>query len=193
MLHKFYGLVSKLYLSDFILTPLRLSEVLKKLNGGFLYADNSGLCSNLFLSLRHCSTFDTGDMTTTPQLPLVGPVMLNHTLESANSSSDCNRASCTNHSHFRQVIILVVGTGVATVMLPAAAFLALLRYRRHKQRIGSAADASDFRFSTDHAPDTYSKSASPMVSLAYSSGWDPLADGLNGDEFSLEALQSFRF
>ncbi|KAL8138710.1 hypothetical protein V2J09_004711 [Rumex salicifolius] len=165
--------------------------VLKKLNGGFKYSNNSGLCSNLFPPLRHCSAFDIGGTSTTsPQQPLVGPIMVNQSAESANSRSNCNRlSSCSNRSHISQLVIVFVGVAAATVMLTGAVLLAFLRYRSHKQRIGNAVDASDCRMSTEHC----SQTPSPLVSLAYSSGWDPRADGLNTDKFSQEVLQRFRF
>ncbi|EEF50365.1 leucine rich repeat receptor kinase, putative [Ricinus communis] len=66
-------------------------------------------------------------------------------------------------------------------------------YRRQKQKIGSAFDASDGRLSTDQAKEVYRKSASPLISLEYSNGWDPLAIGQNKNGLSQEFLESFMF
>lgn len=66
-------------------------------------------------------------------------------------------------------------------------------YRRRKQKIGSAYDSSDSRLSTDHVKEVYRKSASPLISLEYSSGWDPLAKGPGGNGFSQEVFESFMF
>lgn len=89
------------------------------------------------------------------------------------------------------MIVVVVIT--ASVVLATVGFLTFFRYRRHKQKIGTTVEASESRISTDHAIDVHSKSASPLVSLAYSSGWNPLADGLNSSDMSQEVLQYFRY
>lgn len=64
-------------------------------------------------------------------------------------------------------------------------------YRRRKQKIGSAFEASDSRLSTDQIKEVYRRSASPLISLEYSNGWDPLAKGPSGSGFSQEMFDSF--
>ncbi|WOL04334.1 LRR receptor-like serine/threonine-protein kinase GSO2 [Canna indica] len=46
---------------------------------------------------------------------------------------------------------------------------------------------------TDRAKDSLRRIASPLISLEYSHGWDPLADKRSGVGFSQEVSQSFRF
>lgn len=62
-------------------------------------------------------------------------------------------------------------------------------YRRRKQKIGSTFETSDNRLSTDQAKEVCRKSASPLINLEYSNGWDPLAR--DGSGFSQEILESF--
>ncbi|GKU88388.1 hypothetical protein SLEP1_g2657 [Rubroshorea leprosula] len=66
-------------------------------------------------------------------------------------------------------------------------------YPAKKQKIGSAFDASDSRLSTDQVKEVYRRSASPLISLEYSNGWDPLDKGRNGNGFSQEVFESFVF
>ncbi|GAB4834247.1 hypothetical protein Ancab_032513 [Ancistrocladus abbreviatus] len=165
---------------------------LKRLNVGFSYGNNSGLCGEGFPALRVCTALDNMNINTPQPIGL----KMNHTAiidlpKTANIQANCSQSSCSHSSRFPQIII-IVGVTVVTVTLVAAGFLAFFRYRRQKQKIGSV-ETTDSRHSIDQANDLYSKSASPLVSLAYSTGWDPLADGLNSGEFSIQFLQSYRF
>jgi serine/threonine protein kinase len=74
-----------------------------------------------------------------------------------------------------------------------AGFLIIFCYRRKKQKIGNTSDSSDGRLSTDQAKEFHRAGASPLASLEYSNGWDPLGDSRNGIEFSVEHLNNFRF
>lgn len=47
--------------------------------------------------------------------------------------------------------------------------------------------------STDQAKEVCRRSVSPLISLEYSNGWDPLAKGQSGDVFSQEVLESFMY
>nr|GMC82726.1 LRR receptor-like serine/threonine-protein kinase GSO1 [Ipomoea batatas] len=52
----------------------------------------------------------------------------------------------------------------------------------------------DSRLSTDQAKEVSRRSASPLINLEYSNGWDPLAKARNGNAaFSQEVLESFTF
>lgn len=87
---------------------------------------------------------------------------------------------------------LIFGAIGAIVALSITAILTFSWYRRRKQKIGSAFDTSDSRLSTDQVKDVYSRrSASPLISVEYSNGWDPMAKGWNGSGFSQEVLESF--
>ncbi|XP_042481422.1 somatic embryogenesis receptor kinase 1-like [Macadamia integrifolia] len=166
---------------------------LKKLNGGFQYGNNSDLCGVAFPSLRTCTATD--QLNSERSEPLgAGPngTSTKDIPESANFQMHCNQTNCSNPSKPSRVAV-AVGVIVITVALIVTGLLTFSWYRRRKQKIGSAFDTSDSRLSTDQAKDVYRKSVSPLISLEYSNGWDPLADGHNVSGFSQEVLQSFRF
>ncbi|KAK9277790.1 hypothetical protein L1049_007337 [Liquidambar formosana] len=170
-----------------------VSTALKKLNEGFQYGNNPGLCGVRFSSLRVCTAFDQGSIvqpessgwntnnTTSKKIP-----------ESANFRKQCNLTHCSDSSKFPQIAV-VAGVITVTFTFLGAGFLIFCWHRRRKQKIGSAFDMSDDRLSTDQAKEFYTKSASPLVSLEYSNGRDPFADGRNGDGLSQEFLHDFRF
>ncbi|KAL8049871.1 hypothetical protein ABFX02_06G047250 [Erythranthe guttata] len=107
------------------------------------------------------------------------------------------QSSCSNKSSKTSQASVAVGINVITVMVSFAAILTFSIYRRHKQKLGSAAfDASDSRLSTDNHVnnETYNrKNGSPLVSLEYSNGWDPLSDDRRFLGFvSHEVVKNFR-
>ncbi|KAF7820649.1 Protein NSP-INTERACTING KINASE 2 [Senna tora] len=75
----------------------------------------------------------------------------------------------------------------------AIGILTFVHYRRRKQKLGNSYDVSDSRLSTDQAKGMYRKNGSPLISLEYSNGWDPLADSRNFNGESQDVFQSFRF
>lgn len=117
----------------------------------------------------------------------------NHNPESANFRAHCNLTRCTKSKPFpRAAVAAVVVT--ATITFTGAMFMVIIRYRRRKQKIGTMSDASDGgQFSNDQTKDLHSRSASPLVTVEYCSGWDPLGEGRNGIGFSEEHLNNFRF
>lgn len=178
-----------------------LPQELKRLNGGFQYKNNPHLCGVGFPDLHACTASDGWD----PNMPepyqpsnLSGNSFPNSTRnsstkvlpESANLDSNCSRSNCSMASKSPQigVVLGVIGLFVAFI---ASGLFSFSWYRRRKQKIGSAFDASDSRLSTDQAKEVYRKSASPLISLEYSNGWDPFAKGSSG--FSQEVLESFMF
>ncbi|KAL9231086.1 hypothetical protein vseg_006349 [Gypsophila vaccaria] len=169
---------------------------LKKLNAGFAYEYNSRLCGTGFTSLRACTAFDSGNVEINTPEPF-GLILNNQTQSTVEPKTtklhtDCNTPGCSNPKKFPHVVI-AVGLITGSIMFAAVIFLTFIRYRRQKQKVGTTIEASESRISTDRHTDLHSKSPSPLVSLAYSSGWDPLADGLISGEFSQEALQNFRY
>ncbi|KAF8379304.1 hypothetical protein HHK36_028737 [Tetracentron sinense] len=166
---------------------------LKRLNGGFRYGNNSGLCGVGFSSLRVC----TASKSLNPNMPEpFGPasngVATKDIPESVNLRRHCNQTHCLNSSKKPQIAVIVEVIAV-TVALMVTVILAFSWYRRRKQKIENAFDTSESRLSTDQAKEVYRKSASPFTSLEYANGWDPLADGHSGSGFPQEVLQRFRF
>ncbi|KAJ4712861.1 Receptor-like kinase [Melia azedarach] len=104
----------------------------------------------------------------------------------------CNQTHCSNSSKFPQIVIAATVV-VVSVALAGAGFLIFFRYRRHRQKIGNTSESSDGQLGTDLAKEFNRIGASPLVSLEYSHGWDPMGDGLNGTGFSQNDLNNFRF
>ncbi|KAL9350105.1 hypothetical protein Peur_057360 [Populus x canadensis] len=166
-------------------------SALKRLNGGFQFENNPGLCGTGFPLLRACNAvFDIN------QVGPLGPIA-NNTAQKVIPQSEilqahCNLTHCSNSSKLPQAAI-VAGVITVTVTLMGAGFLIIFLYRRKKQKIGNTSDFSEERLSTHQAKEFHRAGASPLVSLEYSNGWDPLGDGRNGIEISGEHLNNFRF
>ncbi|KAF7813314.1 LRR receptor-like serine/threonine-protein kinase GSO2 [Senna tora] len=167
---------------------------LKRLDDGFLYEYNLGLCGVGFSSLKTCNASDRVnpdkpygaglDGTSTRDIP-----------ETANVQLPCNGTQCQNPSKSKQSASIIVGIVVFAIAVPTIGVLTFTQYRRRKQKLGSSFTISDNHLITsDHGKGTYRKNGSPLVSLEYSSGWDPLAESrnFNGGNHD-DMFHSFRF
>uniref|UniRef100_A0A7C9ABX7 Receptor protein serine/threonine kinase n=1 Tax=Opuntia streptacantha TaxID=393608 RepID=A0A7C9ABX7_OPUST len=174
-----------------------IPTALGRLDVGFSYGNNTNLCGTGFPTLRTCTTFDTANVDINRPQPF-GLILNNQSSpinepKTQNFETNCAHGMCSSPNRVHQVAI-VAGVITASVTLAAVGFLAFIRNRRQKQKVGTMTELSESGHSTEHHPnDLHSKSASPLVSLAYSAGWDPLADGLNSEEFSQQVLQSYRY
>lgn len=179
---------NKLHLIFFSL----LAVALKRLNDGFLFQNNLGLCGSGFSSLEACNTSDHIN----PNRPeAYGPGTTGRPREipeTANLQLPCEPTQCSKPSKSQRGPILV-GLIVVTVALSAIGILTFTQYRRRKQKLGSSFEISDRRLSTDQAKGVYRKNGSPLISLEYANGWDPLADSRNFTGFAQDVFQSFRF
>lgn len=167
---------------------------LKRLNNGFLYENNLDLCGADYSSLRVCNaSYSLGSSRPEPHASgTAGP--LTNIPETANVQLPCNQTQCLNLPRSRHPSVFI-GVAVATIALSALGAFSFTQYRRRKQKLGFSFDHSDSRLSADQSGGpTYRKSGSPLASLEYSNGWDPLADGrvING-LFPQEVMQSFKF
>lgn len=150
---------------------------LKRLVDGFQYENNPGLCGAGFPSLRSCNALDHvnpnrpepygGGSTGLPTRDIP---------ETANLNLNCTNDHCSKMSKTSPTSV-AVGVVVVSVIVSAIGILTFTQYRRRKQKLGSAFDMSDSRLSTDQANEVIRKNGSPLVSLEYSYGWDPLAEG----------------
>ncbi|GFZ01207.1 leucine-rich repeat protein kinase family protein [Actinidia rufa] len=167
---------------------------LKRLNGGFHCEDNPGLCGVGFSALRVCTAWDDANVIQVePFKPIANNTSSQSIPASANFKPHCNQTHCSGSSKLAQVAI-VAGIITVTVVLVIGGFLIFIRYRRKKQKIGNTFDASDGQLSTDQGKEfSYRKPASPLVSLEYSNGWDPLADSHDGMGASYEFPPGFKF
>ncbi|KAL5226290.1 hypothetical protein ABZP36_014555 [Zizania latifolia] len=166
---------------------------LAKLQGGFQYANNTDLCGTGLPALRPCTRADLINPDR-PQ-PFSAGIAPQITPGSANGHGHCSGAHCPPSTKALAAVVVVVT--VILLAATAAGLFAFSWYRWwHKQRVaGSPPVVSGGWCSTElTASDSFHKSASStLVSLEYSNGWDPLADGRSGVGFSQEVAQSFRF
>lgn len=169
-------------------------EALKKLNEDFLYENNLGLCGVGFGSLKACNVSGLNNPSR-PEPYASGATGLStrNIPETANVILPCNQTRCSNLSKSHQASV-VVGVVVITIGLFAIGILTFTQYRRRKQKLGTSFDISDCRLSNDHTKGAVNrKNGSPLISLEYPNGWDPLADGQNLSVFAQEVFHSFRF
>jgi len=197
-------LASLQQLTDLNLRSNRLSgrvpQGLKDLKQGFQYDNNSKLCGDGFPRLSEC----TSSVPSSEPKPM-GTRTLNITSNpvvsvpkipvSANVPASCKRCSLSssNSSKIRTVSAIIAALFTATI---AIASLLFVWYRKEKQKIGSAFEASDARLSPDlfcnYSEDQSRKCPSPLILLEYSSDWDPLADRGTGSgcfRFNLEEIE----
>ncbi|KAF7826010.1 protein NSP-INTERACTING KINASE 2 [Senna tora] len=165
---------------------------LRRLKGGFQYNNNPGLCGTGFINLASCKTLSNLDPNRPEPFEPGNPSTKDLPAASAElKSKNCSDTHCTTKpsksSNFG-VVFGVIGVILASTFTGLFVFI---WYRRQKQKIGSTADASDSRLSTDQIKEVGRKSASPLISLEYSNGWDPLAKGRAG--YSQELLESLMF
>lgn len=172
------------------------NQGLKRLNEGFQGDNNPGLCGTGFPSLRRCGPFDDVNINQVESLP----PHLNNTApepgvnsQPSNIQGHCNHTHCSRLSRFPEMPVI---SGVTTVVFifTVAGLLAVIHYRRRKQKIVNTYGSSEESFSIDQKKEFLRNgSVSPLITLDYSFGWDPLGDGWNGIGFSQEHLNKFRF
>ncbi|CAD6337845.1 unnamed protein product [Miscanthus lutarioriparius] len=166
---------------------------LRRLNGGFQYVNNKGLCGAGFSLLELCPSSEDG---LTPSKPEPfgpdGTVKTRQIPQSANPDN-CSGSRCSKSANASEGVLIVA---VVAVVIGAAfcGLFAFSWYRRQKQKIGSSLEVSDSRLSTDHfqQKEACRRSASPLISVEYSNSWDPLSGGA-GVGSSGEVGDSFRF
>ncbi|KAE8709685.1 Leucine-rich repeat protein kinase family protein isoform 2 [Hibiscus syriacus] len=157
---------------------------LKRLNDGFLFQNNLGLCGSGFPSLSPCNA--TGGIN--PSRPeAYGATGLSREIPETANLRLCEQTKCSKPKSRKGPIF--AGLFVATVALWAIGFFTHKQYRRRKPKLGNPIDVFD---SSDQAQGDYWKNGSPLASLEYANGWDPLA-GRNFNGFTQDALKSFRF
>lgn len=167
---------------------------MKRLEDGFLYEYNLGLCGAGFSSLRACTASDRVNPTK-PYGAGVNGLSARNIPETANVQAPCNGTRCQNSSSSKskQTMSVAVGIMVVAIAVSAIGILTFAHYRRRKQKLGNSYDVSDSRLSTDQTKAIYRKNGSPLISLEYSNGWDPLADSRNFNGDTQDMFQSFRF
>ncbi|KAJ4727134.1 Receptor-like kinase [Melia azedarach] len=165
---------------------------LKRLNSGFQYDNNAALCGFGFTNLKNCTASDHPNLNRPEPFRPNGGLSNKDIPESANLPPNCGHTGCSNPSKKSHTGV-ILGVIALFVTLTVTGLFTFSWYRRRKQKIGNAFDTSDSRLSTDQVKDVCRRSASPLISLEYSNGWDPLAKGQTGNGFSQEFLESFMF
>ncbi|KAJ8771442.1 hypothetical protein K2173_026619 [Erythroxylum novogranatense] len=165
---------------------------LKRLNEGFFYGNNFGLCGAGFKSLKSCNASDLHS--SRPEAYGAGSSGLptREIPETADLRLHCNQTSCFNLSKSRQSSV-IVGMIILSIALSTLGILIFTQYRRRKQKLASALEVSESHLGADHAKGGYQNKGSPLISLEYPKGWDPLADGRNLNGCGQGILQNFTF
>ncbi|XP_071688720.1 protein NSP-INTERACTING KINASE 2-like [Rutidosis leptorrhynchoides] len=166
--------------------------VLKKLDDGFQYANNSELCGSGFADLDVCNSSFGPENPNKPEPfgPQSKGVTSKAIPQSAYVTGNQSKSKSTNAG-----LAAILGAVVTTMFLVAGIFT-FIWYRRRKQRIGTAFESSDSRISTDQyqvKEIVNRRSASPLISLEYSNGWDPMSKSQTGSGLLQEVLESYVF
>ncbi|CAM8980501.1 unnamed protein product [Rhodiola kirilowii] len=166
---------------------------LKKLNEGFLYKNNLGLCGIGYATLEECRTTGVTD----PNIPEpygANGVQPREIPQSANLHLPCNQTQCATSPSRGSKASVVIGLIVFTLASSAIGVFTLVLYRRRKRKLSDSTAAIGSHASTVDLPkEVYRKNGSPLISLEYSQGWDPLADYRSMGKFPQKVMQNFRF
>ncbi|CAM0881451.1 unnamed protein product [Alopecurus aequalis] len=164
---------------------------LARLEGGFQYGNNTDLCGTGLPDLRPCTSSDLID----PDRPQPFSAGIPPQINSDGGHGHCSGTHCPPSTKALAAVVLLA---VILLAATAAGLFAFSWYRWRKQRMAAAAPPMTSvggRCSTEATTkDSFRKSASStLVSLEYSNGWDPLADGRSSVGFSQEVSPSLRF
>ncbi|KAI0520247.1 hypothetical protein KFK09_007718 [Dendrobium nobile] len=164
---------------------------LKRLNERFKYANNSDLCGAGFTLLRLCTAADILNPKRTDEP--YGPHSPQDIPLSANINSECNGSLCPKSSE-SPITASVIGVIVILVTGTTLGLFAFTWYLKRRQINNSGLlQGFELKITHGHPNEIYRRRASPLASLEYSNGWDPLADGRCGGWFSKEVSQDFIF
>ncbi|KAI7737913.1 hypothetical protein M8C21_027379 [Ambrosia artemisiifolia] len=168
--------------------------VLKKLDDGFQYANNTDLCGSGFADLKACNSSVSPENSNKPE-PF-GTQSKGATPKAIPQSAYITGDQSRSKSKSTNAGLAAILGAVLTVMLLTGGIFTFIWYRRRKQRIGTVFESSDSRISTDQfqVKEIVSRrSASPLMSLEYSNGWDPMSKSHTGSGFLQEILESYMF
>ncbi|XP_074273100.1 cysteine-rich receptor-like protein kinase 17 isoform X2 [Silene latifolia] len=164
-------------------------SALQRLNDGFQFKNNPGLCGAGFTSLRVCTYSDTHSPNKLdPFAAGSGGFAEKGIPESANLLPNCTKQQCLNHSKNSHINVIA---GVIVIAIATVIGLSTFSwYRRKKQKIGNNLVNSDGQINSNQKD---VKSAS-LISLEYSSRWDLLEKGsqefFESCMFNLEDVES---
>ncbi|TVU43603.1 hypothetical protein EJB05_10086, partial [Eragrostis curvula] len=165
---------------------------LTKLHEGFRYENNSELCGAQFNSLKACpdENNEDGKMPSKPESTSVKP---QHIPQTTNLKRNCDNGGCSKPSTLSSGAVLA-GTIIIVAGAAACGLSVFSWHRRQKQKVGSSVEHLEGRLSLDQSKETYQKSASSLINVEYSSGWDTSSEGSQqGARLSSEGSPSVRF
>lgn len=165
---------------------------LKKLNEGFLYENNSELCGAQFGSLKACPNDgnDDGKMPRKPESTSVKPQQIQKTID---LNRNCDNGGCSKPSTLSTGAV-IAGTVIIVAGAAACGLSVFSWHRRQKQKVGSSVEHLEGRPSLDQSKETCQRSASSLINVEYSSGWDTSSEGSqHGVRLSSEGSPSVRF
>ncbi|KAF8669775.1 hypothetical protein HU200_050944 [Digitaria exilis] len=165
---------------------------LKKLHEGFRYEINSELCGAQFDSLKACpgDGNDNGNMPHKPESTSVKPEQIQKT---ADLNRNCDNRGCSKTSTLSTGAV-IAGTIIIVAGVAACGLSAFSWHRRQKQKVGSSVEHLEGRLSVDQSKETCQRSASSLINVEYSSGWDTSSEGSqHGVRLSSEGSPSVRF
>ncbi|GER26382.1 receptor-like protein kinase [Striga asiatica] len=165
-------------------------QALQRLNEGFQFTNNTGLCGTAFASLQNCTLSNQDTTKPEPSGPYLARMPSKQIPESANIPNPLNRAKKpklgpTSVHLISGLIILLILTGL----------FSFLYHRRLKQKVGCSSETGVNRPSVDknvHKTKA-SRSSSPLAGLDCSSGWDLVAKREDPSTFSQEVLESYMY
>lgn len=165
---------------------------LKRLNGGFQFANNKGLCGAGFDTLKLCPS---GEPLNNPSKPEpFGPGLTGLRSQQIPQSASVGNSQCPGGPHCLKPTksstgTVVIGSLVFTVGCTIVGLFTFLWYRRRKQKISSSLEISDSRLSTDQFKETTTKSSFRFGNLEYNASWD-LNNLTDSHRFNLEEVES---
>ncbi|OEL27379.1 Protein STRUBBELIG-RECEPTOR FAMILY 8 [Dichanthelium oligosanthes] len=165
---------------------------LNKLHEGFRYENNSELCGAQFDSLKACPDDgnDNGNMPHKPESTSIKPQQIPQT---TNFKRNCDNGGCSKPSTLSAGAV-IAGTIIIIAGAAACGLSVFSWHRRQKQKVGSSVEHLEGRLSLDQSKETCQRSASSLINVEYSSGWDTSSEGSqHGSRLPSEGSPSVRF
>ncbi|KAM0825074.1 hypothetical protein ACQ4PT_069799 [Festuca glaucescens] len=168
---------------------------LKKLHQGFRFDNNLELCGSHFDSLKACPDGDDSIDDQMPHKPEPTSIKPQQIPQTTSLNKNCDNGACSRPSTLSSGAVLA-GTIIIVAGVAACGLSVFSWHRRQKQKVGSSVGYLEGRLSLDQQKETYQKSgsASSLINVEYSSGWDTSSEGSQqGVRLSPEGSPSVRF
>jgi hypothetical protein len=125
-----------------------------------------------------------------PESTSVKPQQIQNT---ADITRNCDNGGCSKPSTLSAGAV-IAGTIIIVAGAAACGLSVFSWHRRQKQKVGSSVEHLEGRLSLDQSKDTCQRSASSLINVEYSSGWDTSSEGSqHGVRLSSEGSPSVRF